>query len=190
MRDITRQYLDETRWHRTTVDNFLNRGLPYYGDGDRWMLDYRRMMRRLHQLAEAGMVVGVRDNRGRDCWVRPDALSPEESHYFAHLGTPAERQAVAGCASTPQLDLDHLAGDSDSRVLRAAAANPSTPPEAVTRLAGDQDDLVRRCAAGNPACPPEAVVSLLGDDDERVREVAGSNPALPTEYRLLLTVTR
>lgn len=160
--DKVRAYLDETRYHRFPVDKILNKGLPYYGDNDRWMIEREWIMRHLRNLAEAGEVVRASDDKGRDCWVYLDALRAEEAHNLAVTGTVVERRAIARYTATSQEDLEHLANDEHS--------------------------CVRRLVAANPSCPASTLVSLLGDEDEEVQALAGANPSLSEEYRELLKV--
>ncbi|MET9614893.1 hypothetical protein [Kitasatospora indigofera] len=105
-------------------------------------------------------------------------LAPPAIILDAFISTPRQRPYLLTLPRFPRTGLHHLLDNDDSEVRALAAADTSLAQPPV-RLLADSESRVRRAAAANPVLPLDLISSLL--DDPEHAEGAAANPNLPGE---------
>lgn len=105
-------------------------------------------------------------------------LAPPALLLDAFIATPRQRTHLLTLPHLPHTGLQHLLdhGDPEVRALAAADTTLRQPP---LPLLADPDTRVRRAAAANPLLPLGLIEALLQDPD--TAEAAASNPKLSAE---------
>ncbi|RST19578.1 hypothetical protein E2C00_00735 [Streptomyces sp. WAC05374] len=105
-------------------------------------------------------------------------LAPPDVILDAFIATPRQRPYLLTLPRLPRSGLHHLLDhhDPDVRALAATDTSLDQPP---VRLLADSDSRVRRAAAANPLLPVDLISSLLNAPEHA--EGAAANPSLPPE---------
>ncbi|MBT2369945.1 hypothetical protein J7E88_32920 [Streptomyces sp. ISL-10] len=105
-------------------------------------------------------------------------LAPPRIILDAFIATPRQRPCLLTLPRLPRTGLHHLLDhdDPDVRALAAADTSLARPP---VRLLADPESRVRRAAAANPLLPVDLIASLLNAPEHA--EGAAANPNLPAK---------